>query len=106
MMEDIEFYLNENLEGMVESHLMVWFWSEYHGKLKEDVIAHMKTHDDSLEIESAEEELKRELLIEEESFLIKEFKEGVVDCIEFVNSVAIGFWNTLDELETCGKGVA
>ena len=101
--EAIELYLNKNLDGMVESHLMGWFFSEYHGKLKENVVFHLGTQDESVELEAAANQLQRELLSEEEYFLSERFKEAVVERIEFVNGVAVGFWNSLEVLVTCGK---
>jgi hypothetical protein len=103
-MEQIKKYLDENLDGMVESHLMAWFTKEYLGKSKNCIEFHMGTHDDSLEIEGAEGVLKRELNADEESYLIDIFHEAVINNMEFNNNIAVGFWNTLEQLEVCGRG--
>jgi len=101
-MKRVKKYLDKNLEGMVESHLMVWFATQYLGKSKDIIKLHIKTHDDSLEIEEVQEELKRELSSNEEAYLIDRFHNAVIEAMEYNNNIAIGFWDTLEQLIVCG----
>jgi hypothetical protein len=100
-MEQVKKYLDENLEGLVESHLSAWFIKEYLGKSRDCIELHIRTHDDSLEIESAQERLKRELSYDEEDYLIETFHKAVIENMEFNNNIAVGFWDTLEQLVVC-----
>jgi hypothetical protein len=95
MKEDLKEYLTDDVKnGMAESHLSVW-WERYQGKTKEEVKFDLRVnHDDSLEVEYTESELKRELTDEEKTLIGTTLVEAIIDNIEFTNDVAVGWYDT------------
>ena len=71
-------FLEENLEGMAESHIDCWK-DRYFGYSKLDLEHDLSVnHDDSLEIENAETSLNRKLTDNETNYLINQFHKEVV----------------------------
>ncbi len=86
------------LEGSSESHLEGWFSRQYRGKLRKDIKYNLfANHDNSLEIEKVEEKLKRELNDKEIEYLTTKFNNEVIKNIDFVNSVAVSYRDTLNK---------
>ncbi len=76
--KDLKNYLRNNLEGMAESHLDAWK-DRYFGYTKKRLAWDLElNHDDSLEIENAEETLKRKLSDNETGYLIRQFHKEVI----------------------------
>lgn len=76
--KDLKEFLQENLYGMAESHLDCWK-ERYFGYTKSRLEFDLDVnHDDSLEIEYAENQLNRELKDYEIDYLIKQFHKEVV----------------------------
>ncbi len=77
--KDLKDYLNNSLEGMAESHLDAWK-DRYFGYTKKRLEWDLElNHDDSLEIESAEEMLKRKLSDNEKNYLVKQFHKEIIN---------------------------
>lgn len=75
---DLQAYIDKYIESVAESHLEAWK-ERYFGYTKERLEYDLSVnHDDSLEIESAEYELKRELTEDEKTYLTQKFHEEVV----------------------------
>lgn len=73
------------------------------GMTKEELGSDLdREHDDSLEIERAEDELGRELNDEEKEYLVRVFHKAVVDGCEFKNNIVVGFYDTCGNF--CTKG--
>lgn len=72
--------INSNwLNDRAESHLEVWK-DRYYRKSKKDIAFDLdNTHDDSLEIEMAEEDLGRKLTDKETAILVKKFHKAVLN---------------------------
>jgi len=71
--DDLEKYVSDNIEDIVESHIEAWkerYWRQSLRRIKFDL---EHTYDDSLDIESAEINLKRKLTDDERKYLLKEF---------------------------------
>lgn len=79
---DLKTLLNESyLTDMAESHIDCWK-DRYFRKSKKDIRFDLVVnHDNSLEIERAEEDLKRELTDDERNYLNRKFIQQVVKVI-------------------------
>lgn len=76
--KDLKEFLQNNLYGMAESHLDDWK-NRYFGYTKQKLEFDLDfNHDDSLEIENAEDKLKRKLTDNETDYLIRQFHKEVV----------------------------
>lgn len=76
--KDLKDYLSKNLEGIAESHLECWK-ERYFGYTKSRLEFDLDVnHDDSLEIEYAEEQLQRKLSDAETDYLRRQFHKEVV----------------------------
>lgn len=76
--KDLKEFLQDNLYGMAESHLDCWkerYFGYTKSRLEFDLAVN---HDDSLEIEYAEEQLGRELTDDEVYYLCNQFHKEVV----------------------------
>lgn len=81
--QDLKEFLNKNLDAMAESHLECWK-NRYFGYPKRRLEQDLEfNHDDSLEIEEAEDHLKRELADHEKEYLVTQFHKEVVK--QYVN---------------------
>ena len=70
---DLINYIAENMEAIAESHLECWE-DRYKKHSCEDLRRDLEfNHDDSLEKESAEDQLKRKLTDDENDYLISRF---------------------------------
>lgn len=98
--DDLKEFLEKDTSYFSESHLFAWFDKEYRGLSEEEVRKHiMEDHDNSCEIDQAEQELDRELTDEEEKLVIERFCESVIEDIEFVRDVAV--WG----IDSCGDRI-
>ncbi len=100
-MEEItlEEFLNKDSHYFSEGHLEGWFKDKYLGLTKKEVKTLLKVeHDNSLEIESAENEIGRELTDIEKKKVIKKFRKSVIKNIKFRREIAIKYWDSLDNL--------
>jgi len=71
---DFRAFINKDSHYFSESHLRGWFAGEYLGKLKSEIRYKLEeTHDNSEEIENAENELNRNLTEWEKTKLVKMF---------------------------------
>lgn len=99
MKKDFRKFIDKGTHYFSEGHLEVWFTEKYLGQTKDDIHYMLSSeHDDSLEIENAENELERELKDKEKSFLSTYFIGSVIENIEFSNDIAVGYWDSLDKL--------
>lgn len=80
---DLKEFLNINLYSIAESHIECWK-DRYFGypkwRLEQDLEFN---HDDSLEVENAEDNLQRKLTDSEKEYLIRQFHKEVVK--QYVN---------------------
>ena len=84
---DLKEFISNTIEGTVQNHLEGWAgrYAEYKrvSQVRFDLNVN---HDSSLEIEYAEEELKRKLNIKEIDFLVERFNiEVCKKCKDFIN---------------------
>ncbi len=91
-----EFLTNDYLKVSVEGHMYAWFDKKYKGESQKHIKATLMQHDDSLEIESAEEALNRSLNEKEINFLVENFHNMIIKRIKFGG--ATGWYDTCDEL--------
>lgn len=71
--QDLRDYLDGNIEAIAESHIETWK-ERYYGYTKRKLAFDLEiNHDDSLEIEDAEWNLKRKLSDGEKEYLIRQF---------------------------------
>lgn len=76
--KDLKEFLKNNLYGMAESHLDCWK-DRYFGYTKARLEFDLSiNHDDSLEIENAENELNRKLTDNEIYYLCNQFHKEVI----------------------------
>lgn len=77
--EDLLEYLQENLEGIADSHLEAWK-DRYHRKKLEDVVFDLRVnHDKDADIEPIEDRLGRELTTDERTYYYEAFIKEVED---------------------------
>ncbi|MFF2531269.1 hypothetical protein ACFVS2_20415 [Brevibacillus sp. NPDC058079] len=75
--DDLEAYLSEHLEGIVEGHLEAWK-DRYHRKKLEDVVFDLRVNYDSdAEIKNLEEQIGREMTDDERSYFYDVFIKEV-----------------------------
>lgn len=75
---DFTKFVKENMESMVESHLEAWNTRYRNYKVDDLEFDLSVNHDPSVEVDFAEEELKRKLNNKEYDYLIFKFNENVV----------------------------
>lgn len=75
---DLKFYTDTHINDMAESHIECWK-DRYYRKSKADIRFDLQVnHDNSLEVERTEEDLKRKLNDDEVNFLNDKFIKQVV----------------------------
>lgn len=83
--QDLRDYLDGNIEAIAESHIETWK-ERYYGYTKRKLAFDLEiNHDDSLEIEDAEWNLKRKLSDGEKEYLIRQFHKEVIK--QFVQDI-------------------
>lgn len=89
MKTDLKKFIDENIEDLAESHIECWV-DRYRGKSKENIKYDLYTnHDNCLEIERAEEGVKRKLTNEEIELFIDKFNKKVLSLLDFEGCVGI-----------------
>jgi hypothetical protein len=92
-------YISKDDSWFSEGHLQGWFMGQYHGKSRSEIKFNLEVnHDNSLEIENCTEEIGRELTDNEEIRLLKRFYKAIYNNIEFRNGIAIGYYDSLNNL--------
>ena len=79
MKEDLRAFLDEHLEDLAESHIEAWkdrYWRKSLKSIEHDLTVN---HDDSLEIETIEEGIGRELTDDEKTLVSQLFIDKVLD---------------------------
>lgn len=79
MKEDLRAFLDEHLEDLAESHIEAWkdrYWRKSLKSIEHDLAVN---HDDSLEIETIEEGIGRELTDDEKTLVSQLFIDKVLD---------------------------
>jgi hypothetical protein len=77
--EDLRAFLDEHLEDLAESHIEAWkdrYWRKSLKSIEHDLTVN---HDDSLEIETIEEGIGRELTDDEKTLVSQLFIDKVLD---------------------------
>jgi len=79
--QDLKLYTDKEINNMAESHIECWK-DRYYRKSKSDIRYDLiVNHDNSLEVERVEEDLKRKLNDDEINFLNEKFIKEVVKII-------------------------
>lgn len=79
--QDLKLYVEKEIGNMAESHIECWK-DRYFRKSKKDIRFDLvMNHDNSLEIERTEEDLKRKLTDDEHNFLNRKFIQQVTKVI-------------------------
>lgn len=79
--QDLKLYTDKEINNMAESHIDCWK-DRYFRKSKSDIRFDLQiNHDNSLEVERTEEDLKRKLNDDEINFLNEKFIKEVVKII-------------------------
>lgn len=90
-------YIDQDSHYFSKGHLQCWFKDRYLGKTKAEITFDLNVnHDNSGEIENAEDELKRKLTDKEETHLLYKFHKSVIGNIEFRRGIAIGYIDSLN----------
>lgn len=97
--KDLENLLTSDYkDAMAESHMTAWF-ERHQGQTKDELSFDLNVnHDDSLEIENTESELGRELTDTEIDHVVDEFHSAIIDNVELVDNVVVGWWDTCGSL--------
>lgn len=91
-----EVYLEKDSHYFSEGHLSVWFKDRYAEKTKSEILFDLEVnHDNSLEIETAEEEIGTSLTNEEKLILINKFIKSVLSNISFYRGKAMCYTDSL-----------
>jgi len=99
MKTDLTNYLAKSTSYFSEGHLECWFKDKYIALSQDEIKYQLNVnHDNSLELENAENELGRKLTDKENDSVIERFVFCVLDDIEFINDSARGYWDSLEEL--------
>lgn len=79
--QDLKLYVEKEVSDMAESHIECWK-DRYFRKSKKDIrFDLLMNHDNSLEVERTEEDLKRKLTDDEINYLNRKFIQRVVKVI-------------------------
>lgn len=95
--EDFSEFLGKDDSYFSEGHLEAWF-ARYRGKTPNEVKADINmNHDNSLEVENAEDELGRALTDNEKEVLIIRFIKAVQSSLITRNDVVYGYYDSLEQ---------